>query len=127
MTEQQLSIFLENRPGVLAEMCEALAADDINIRAISVSDTVDHAVVRMVVDEPAKAIHLLGERGLLVVDTDVLAVEFDNEPGTFARATRKLAAAGVNIEYAYGSGSGDTCVLMIRVSDIAAAEAALAP
>ena len=126
MTEQQLSIFFKNRPGVLADVCEALAADNINILAMSVSDTVDHAVVRLVVDDSAKAIHLLGDRGLLVVDTDVLAVQLDNEPGTLARAARKLAGAGVNIEYAYGSGSGDTCVLMIRVSDIAAAEAALA-
>ena len=125
MIEQQLSIFVENKPGVMADICEALAAQDINIRAMSVSDTVDHAVVRLVVDEPRKAIHLLGDRGVLVVETDVLAVKMPNDPGALAKAASKLALAGVNIEYAYGSGADDQCVIVIRVSDAEKAEQVL--
>ena len=125
MITQQLSIFLKNEPGVLADVCEALAAGNVNIQAMSVSDTVDHAVVRLVVDQPQKAIHLLGDRGLLVVEAEVLALELSNTPGTLAHTARKLAQAGVNIEYAYGSGDGDKCILIFRVSDTHRAEQAI--
>ena len=85
MIEKQLSLFLVNKPGVLADVCQTLADHQINIRGMSVSDTVDHAVVRLIVDDPTKAIHLLGEHGVLVVETDVLAVEVDDQPGALAR------------------------------------------
>ena len=119
---QQLSVFVKNEPGILHQMCESLAAWNINIRAISVSDTVDHAVVRLIVDDPAKALHILGQRGMLVVETDLLALELSNQPAMLAEATRKLAEAGVNVEYAYGSGSGAECVVVMRVDDLDKAE-----
>ncbi len=126
MIVTQLSVFLRNKPGVLAEMCGELAKENINIRAISVSDTVDHAVVRLIVDEPDKALHLLGEHGVLVVETELLAMQLPDGPGVLADAARKLCDAGVNIEYAYGSGGAGECSLMIRVSDNDKAQAALA-
>ena len=103
MIEKQLSLFLVNKPGVLAEVCQTLGEHNINICGISVSDTVDHAVVRLVVDDPTKAIHILGEHGVLVVETDVLVLEVDDQPGALAEVARKFAAGKINIEYAYAS------------------------
>jgi hypothetical protein len=117
---QQLSVFLENQPGVLAKLAQALASGRVNLLGMSVSDTVDHAVVRLVVDNPARARRLLEEANLLVVENDVLAVPLRHEPGALSAAAQKLARAHVNIEYAYGSGSvkkGARAVLFLRVSD----------
>ena len=102
-TVKQLALFLENRPGTLAKVCEALAAVKINIYAISVSDAVDHAVVRMVVDDPHKALHLLGDHGVLVIERDVLMLEGRNKPGELATIAAKLSKNKVNIEYAYSA------------------------
>jgi len=102
--EKQLAIFLENKPGTLAQVCKVLAREGVNIQAITVSDTVDHAVVRMIVSNATKALHLLGEAGVLVVESDVLTIELPNKPGALAKVAEKLAAAKVNIEYLYGSG-----------------------
>jgi hypothetical protein len=102
--EKQLAIFLANKPGTLAQVCRVLAKERINILAMTVSDTVDHAVVRMVVSDAHRAVHLLGDAGVLVVENDVLTLELPNKPGALAQVAAKLAAAKVNIEYAYGTG-----------------------
>ncbi|MGM0380470.1 MAG: ACT domain-containing protein [bacterium] len=102
---KQLSIFLANRPGTLAEVCEQLERENINILAMTVSDTVDHAVVRLLVDKPGEAIHRLEEKGLLVVENDVLAIRLENKPGTLAEVSRSLADNDINIEYAYCTGT----------------------
>lgn len=125
MIERQLSVFLENRPGVLAEVCKALVEKNVNIIGFSVSDTVDYAVVRLVVDDATTAMHVLGEGGALVVETDVLALKMENSPGALQKVAERLAHAQVNIEYAYGSGDGDEGLVFIRVSDAAKAEASL--
>ena len=98
---QQLAIFLDNRPGMLARVCDALATEKINIYAISSSDTVDHIVIRMVVSDAARARHLFEERGVLVVANEVLMIESTNKPGSLAEIAHKLAKAKINIEYAY--------------------------
>ena len=103
MNIQQISVFLENKPGTLSKVCGALAAAKVNISAISVSDAVDHAVVRMVVDDFHTALHLLGEHGVLVVERDVLMLEGRNKPGELADVAAKLARNKVNIEYAYSA------------------------
>jgi hypothetical protein len=95
---KQLAIFLDNRPGMLARVADALADAKINIYAITTSDTVDHTVIRLVVDDYRRALHVCEERGSLVVEDDVLMVEGDNKPGEMARLARKLAKAGINIE-----------------------------
>src|SRR5437667_8312615 len=74
-TAAQLAVFLANRPGALARVCEALANAGINIYALATSDTVDHTVVRMVVSNSTKALMLLGEAGVLALETDVLTIE----------------------------------------------------
>ena len=116
---KQLAIFLENKPGTLARVCDALAEAGINILAISTSDTVDHTVMRMVVSDPQKALHIFEERGTLVVEDDVLLVEGRNAPGSLARIAHALASANVNIEYAYcaTAPTQETGLLVLRVSD----------
>jgi hypothetical protein len=116
---KQLAIFLENRPGMLARVCDALAEQRINVYAISTSDTVDHTVIRMVVSDYRKALHIFEERGTLVVEDDVLLVEGDNKPGALARICHCLADAKVNIEYAYCATPPDAKrgLLVLRVSD----------
>ena len=101
----QLAVFLANRPGALARVCDALAEAKINIHALATSDTIDHSVVRMVVSDPTKALMLLGEAGVLALESDVLMIETENEPGVLARITDRLSEANVNIEYAYLAGS----------------------
>src|SRR5437879_13399544 len=80
-TATQLAVFLANRPGALARVCEALAKAEININALATSDTVDHSVVLMVVSDPTKALMLLGEAGVLALETEVLMIGTENQPG----------------------------------------------
>jgi hypothetical protein len=123
----QLAVFLSNRPGALARVCDALAKADINIHALATSDTVDHSVVRMVVSDPTKALMLLGEAGVLALENDVLMIESGNEPGTLAAITERLAKADVNIEYAYMAASpkSDKAMMILRFSDVEKARRAL--
>lgn len=116
---KQLALFLENRPGALARVCDALHASKINIYAISTSDTVDHSVVRMVVSDPMRALHIFEEHGTLVVEDDVLMIDGDNKPGSLARIANRLAEAKVNIEYIYcaTSPSAKKGLLILRASD----------
>ena len=127
MIARQLSVFLENKPGVLADVCQTLGEHDINIRGLSVSDTVDHAVVRMVVSDPQKAIHILGEHGAMVVETDVLVVKLSDHPGALAELATKFARGKVNIEYAYGSADDTEATIFMRVSDTKKGLALLSP
>ena len=116
---QQLAVFLENKPGTLARVCDALAQAKINIFAITTSDTVDHSVIRMVLSDARKALLLFEEHGTLVVEDDVLLVDGDNKPGSLARIARKLADAKINIEYCYSATSPDAKkgLLILRTSD----------
>jgi hypothetical protein len=117
---KQLAIFLENRPGMLARVCDALAAEGINIYALTTSDTIDHAVIRMVVSDYRRALHIFEQRGVLVVEDDVLLVEGSNKPGSLARIAHKLADARINIEYAYCATPPDAKkgLLVLRVKDV---------
>ncbi len=117
---KQLALFLDNRPGMLARVCDALSAAKVNIYAISSSDTVDHIVVRMVVSDPAKALFVFEEHGTLVVEDDVLMITGDNKPGSLAKFAHKLADAKINIEYAYCATPPDAKrgLLILRVSDV---------
>jgi hypothetical protein len=115
----QLALFLDNRPGMLARVCEALAQAKINIYAITTSDTVDHSVIRMVVSDTRKALLLFEERGTLVVESEVLMIEGDNKPGSLQRISERLAEADINIEYAYCATPPDAKkgLLILRISN----------
>src|SRR5512136_1523068 len=116
---KQLAIFLDNRPGTLARLADALAEAKINIYAISTSDTVDHSVVRLVVNDYRKALLLFEEHGTLVVEDDVLMIDGGNKPGELARIARRWAEAKVNIEYCYSATPADAKrgLLVVRVSN----------
>jgi hypothetical protein len=116
---KQLAIFLDNRPGMLARVADALAVAKVNIYAISTSDTVDHTVIRMVVSDYRKALHVFEEHGTLVVEDDVLTVDGSNRPGELARLAHKLADSKVNIEYCYSATPPDAKkgLMVLRVSD----------
>lgn len=124
----QLALFLSNRPGALAKVCEELAKAEINIHALSISDTVDHSIVRMVVSDPTKALMLLGEGGIIALEAEVLMIESDNTPGTLATIADRLAKAGENIEYIYlaTSAGSKTGLMILRPSNIESAQAVLA-
>jgi hypothetical protein len=116
---KQLALFLENRPGTLARLADALGQAKINIYAISTSDTVDHSVVRLVVSDYRRALHLFEEHGTLVVEDDVLMIDGFNQPGSLSKIAHKLAAAKVNIEYCYCATPPDAKrgLMILRVSD----------
>ncbi len=116
---QQLSIFIENKPGTLARVCDAMAAEKINIYALSISDTVDHAVVRLVVSDPRKALRVFEEHGTLVVAREVLMLGGSNKPGSLSAIAHKLAEHRINIEYAYCATAPQTTkgLLILRVND----------
>jgi hypothetical protein len=116
---RQLAIFLDNSPGTLARVCDALAEADISIYAITTSDTVDHSVVRLVVSDPRRALGLFEEHNSLVVEDEVLMVEGDNKAGSLAQICHRLGKAKINIEYCYCATSprAKKGVLILRVSD----------
>lgn len=116
---KQLAIFLENRPGMLARVRDALAENKINIYAISTRDTVDHTVMRIVVSDYRRALHVFEERGTLAVEDDVVMIEGDNKTGSLAKISHKLAHAKINIEYAYCATPPDAKkgLLILRVAD----------
>src|ERR1700694_763 len=123
----QLALFLSNRPGALAKVCEELAKAEINIHALAISDTVDHSIVRMVVSDPTKALMLLGEGGIIALEAEVLMIESDNQPGTLATMAEHLAKASVNIEYAYLATSvrSKAGLMILRPSNMESALAVL--
>ena len=116
---EQLAVFLANKPGTLAEVCEALAEERVNIYALTISDTVDHAVVRMVVSDTRKTLAIFEARGTLVVESDVLMIENDNKPGSLSAIAQVLSTHKINIDYAYLASmpSARKGLLIIRVPD----------
>jgi len=107
MQIKQLSVFVENKPGRLAEITEVLAAANVDIRAISVADTSDFGILRVIVDKPNEAVTALKTSGMTVSLTDVIAIGIDDQPGSFAKYIRALADAGLAIEYMYAFVSRD--------------------
>jgi hypothetical protein len=124
---KQLALFIENRPGTLARVCAALSEAGINIYAISMSDTVDHSVVRVVVSDPVKALFVFEEHGAMVVEDDVVMVETDNKMGAMAKISDTMAQSKVNIEYAYSATppQAKKVLIILRVSDVKKALKAL--
>jgi len=124
--ERQLTLILENRPGVLADVCADLAQSKINIKGIYVENLVDHSAVRVIVDDPDKATHLLGASGVLVFENEVVAVAAENKPGALVAIARRLGAARVNIDYMYGSTpERGKATIFLRVNNVKRAQEAL--
>lgn len=125
MTIKQISVFVENKPGRLAEITGIVSGAGVDIRALSIADTADFGILRLIVSDPVKAISHLKEAGLTVNLTDVLAVELDDKPGALHRVLELLSAGGVTVEYAYAfitrKDMGAYVILRVEKPDGAAA------
>jgi hypothetical protein len=117
---RQFTVFMENKPGRLAEVAGAMAKAHVSIVALDIPQSSENSLIRLVVDDPGKARSLLKRDRFAFAENEVLMVSLQHEPGTLADMASRLGKAGVNIEYAYGSSgeiSGRTRVI-IQVSDI---------
>lgn len=124
---KQISVFLENREGRLAGVTALLGGSGINIRALSVADTADYGILRLIVDDPGRAYDVLREKGFAVRVTPVLAIGIDDRVGALAGALAALAQKSVEVEYMYafvGSTAGRALVVL-KVSDAEKAGEAL--
>ena len=120
MKVEQISIFLENKAGRLAEVTRILGDADINIRALSLADTSDFGILRLIVNDNEKAKQVLKEHGFTMGRTEVVAVEVEDRPGGLNRILQILFEAGINVEYMYAfvQQSGQNAVLIFRFDEI---------
>ena len=116
---KQISLFLENKKGRLANVCQVLGNESINIRALSLADTTDFGVLRLIVNDPDKAYAVLKANNFAVSMTDVLAMEVTDTPGGLAGTLEKLDEAGVNVEYMYAflGTTSQSALVIIRVEN----------
>ncbi len=116
---KQVSVFLENKSGRLAEVCQVLGREDINIRALCIADTSDFGILRLIVDDPDAAVEVLQDEGFSVGSTGVLALRIPDRPGGLGEVLGELQAKGINVEYMYAffiTIAGDAVVLF-KVDD----------
>ncbi|HOO38688.1 MAG TPA: ACT domain-containing protein [Deltaproteobacteria bacterium] len=116
MKLEQISIFLENKPGGLSSVTKALRDANINIRALSLADTSDFGILRLIVNDVAKAKEILNASGFAVGRTNVVAVEVPDKPGGLHSILEALTLEGVNVEYMYAfvERSGENAVIIFR-------------
>jgi len=117
MKVSQLSVFIENKSGRLADVTRALADAKINIRALSIADTIDYGLLRLIVNDPVAARNALAGAGFTVTLTDVLAIVVPDKPGGLAGIIDILAGTGINIEYMYAfvGTSGENAIVVFRI------------
>lgn len=115
----QVSVFLENRSGRLAEVTEILTKEHINIRALSLADTADFGVLRIIVSEPHKCLTVLKEQGFVARETDVLAVEVEDKPGGLYKILAVLNTGGINVEYMYAfvEKTKDNAIVIFKIDN----------
>jgi len=120
MKVEQISVFLENKSGRLAEVAGVLAAAGVNIRALSLADTTDFGILRLIVDQDDRAKQVLMANGFTVGKTEVIAVEVPDRPGGLAHILQTLDAASLNVEYMYAfvQRSGDNAILIFRFDEL---------
>ncbi len=119
MIIKQISIFVENKKGRLAEITETLAKAEANIRALSIADTTDFGILRIIVDKPDEAAAALKEAGITVSVTNVIAVGINDVPGAFSVPMRILADAEIDVEYMYAfiTRKSEKAYVILRVAD----------
>lgn len=101
MTVRQISVFIENKPGMTVKITDALGNAGVDIRALSLADTQDFGILRLIVDNTDKAMEALKEAGCITSVTDVIVAELSDTPGAMTETVRLLAENGINIEYIY--------------------------
>ena len=119
MAIKQLSIFLENKPGRLAEVTDIIGDSGIDVKALSIADSTDFGISRLIVDDPDKAYPILAEKGLVVSLTDVIAIGIPDYPGSSAKIIGALAKNGIDLEYMYAfvSRTQDEAYAILRTKD----------
>ena len=122
MRVKQISVFIENRSGRLREVAGTLGTSGINIRALSLADTSDYGILRLIVDKPDAALNVLREANFTLSETDVIAVEVSDEPGGLSKVLDILGDAGINVEYMYAfvekAVDSNNAVMIFRIEDI---------
>ena len=123
MRVEQISVFLENKAGRLAEVTRVLGESGVNIRALSLADTSDFGILRLIVNDNVKAKEALKAKGFTVTKTDVVAVEVDDNPGGLNKILETLQKSGINVEYMYAfvQHSGASAVIIFRFDNLDAA------
>jgi len=119
MFVKQISVFLENKPGKLSQVTDILEKNNIDIKAISIADTTEFGILRMIVDKPKEAVEAIKAEKFPVSTTDVLAVEVTDKPGGLNRALQILNDAGVSVEYLYSfiKRNGERALILFRVEE----------
>ncbi len=128
MSIKQISVFLENKPGTLKKMTELLAKHSIDLRALSVAETKDFGIARMIVDDVLSATTVLKDADFVASLTPVLAFEIPDETGGLSKLLKSFDETGVNVEYMYsflGGKASSKAYMIFRVADTSAAESAL--
>ena len=122
MAVRQISVFLENKIGRLAEITQILGNKEINIRALAIADTTEFGILRMIVDSPQKAYEALEERGFTVSQTEVVVVEVEDRPGGLAQVMAILGRAGINVEYLYAfvAPRGRNALVVLKIEKLKA-------
>lgn len=120
MTINQISVFLENKSGRLADVTKVLADGEINLRAMTIADTADFGILRLVVNNPDKAARILEENGFTIRITKVLGIEIDDKPGGLHKIMELFKENGLNIEYLYASleNKNQKAVVIFKVEDV---------
>ncbi len=125
MSVNQVSVFLENKPGTLNKLTEVLAANAINIRALSLAETSEFGIVRMLVNDVFEATNVLKENNFVATLTPVLAYAIEDKAGDLNNLLKQFSAANVNIEYMYAFVGKTRAYMIFRVNDTKKAESLL--
>jgi len=125
MSVNQVSVFLENKPGTLNKLTEVLATNKINIRALSLAETSEFGIVRMLVNDVFEATNVLKENNFVATLTPVLAYAISDKAGDLNNLLEKFSEANVNIEYMYAFAGKESAYMIFRVNDTKKAEALL--
>ena len=127
MSLKQLTVFVENKQGTVVAITETLARHSVNIRALSIADTEEFGILRLIVNDNETAIKTLHEEGYLIKTTDVVGVKIGDEPGKLSTALKVLDENGINMEYLYAfmARTEKHAYVVLRVADNSAAETAL--
>ena len=122
---KQLSVFIENRQGRLEEVTEALVQENVNILSLSMADTTEYGMLRMIVSNPETAKDALRDKGFSAMLTDVIAVKLQDKVGELHKMTHILCSQGLNIEYMYALASANRVAMIVKASDGEAAAKAI--
>ena len=116
-TIQQLSVFLENKEGRLDKVLQTLGEGGVNIVALSLADSSEYGMLRMIVSDPEKGRMVLREEGIMAMLTDVVALRVPHATGSLSKAMHEIVAAGINVEYMYAFANGDDASAVLKSDD----------